>query len=101
MPRSWVAAAVWLDCRGENGFFRIVTSTFNGGQGDKYNLGLETDCAFGAVAGWEDAANLGIYDGGDDQQTPAPRSWVTPSFLQRVAGLTAPINRRMSTFATA
>jgi hypothetical protein len=58
-------------CRGENGFFRIVTSTFRDGQGDKYNLGLETDCAFGAVAGWEDASNLGIDDGPDGDEAAA------------------------------
>lgn len=52
--------------RGETGFFRIVTSTFRNGQGDKYNLGLESDCAFGAVSGWQDAANIAIFDGGDD-----------------------------------
>jgi hypothetical protein len=43
---------------GESGFFRLVTSAFQDGTGDKYNLGIETDCAFGVVSGWEDAANL-------------------------------------------
>jgi hypothetical protein len=45
---------------GESGFFRLVTSAFKDGTGDKYNLGIETDCAFGVVEGWEDAANLGF-----------------------------------------
>lgn len=44
---------------GESGFFRIVTSAFQGGEGNRYNLGIETDCAFGVVDGWRDAANMG------------------------------------------
>ena len=31
---------------GETGFFRIVTSTYKDGQGNNYNLGIETDCKF-------------------------------------------------------
>lgn len=50
----------WGEPWGENGFFRIVTSAFKDGQGDKYNLGLESDCAFGVVDRWEDAVNLGF-----------------------------------------
>lgn len=50
----------WGEPWGESGYFRIVTSAFDNGTGDKYNLGLEIDCAFGVVDRWEDAANLGF-----------------------------------------
>lgn len=73
-------------CRGENGFFRIVTSTFNGGEGDKYNLGLETDCAFGAVAGWEDASNLGIDDGPDGDEADEQEGGIIAALFRRFAG---------------
>lgn len=33
--------------KGENGWFRIVTSKYKGGDGDKYNLGIESRCAYG------------------------------------------------------
>lgn len=32
--------------KGEQGFFKIVTSKFKNG-GNTYNLGIETDCAYG------------------------------------------------------
>lgn len=50
----------WGEPWGESGFFRIVTSAFDIGHGNKYNLGIETDCAFGVVDRWEDAANMGF-----------------------------------------
>jgi hypothetical protein len=31
----------------QQGYFRIVTSTFKNGQGDDYNLAIEQDCAWG------------------------------------------------------
>lgn len=52
----------WGEPWGEDGFFRIVTSAFKKGHGNKYNLGIETDCAFGVVDRWEDAANMGFPD---------------------------------------
>lgn len=86
--------------RGENGFFRIVTSAFRGGEGDKYNLGLETDCAFGAVAGWEDAANLGIYDEPDVEDDSEDNS-MAGLFRRFAGGVTHDVSRRMRGFATA
>lgn len=89
--------------RGESGFFRLVTSAFKGGKGDKYNLGIESDCAFGAVSGWEDAANL-VVNGDEDAQELSPAAgsgWLASSLFKRVAGFTTPINRRMRSFATA
>lgn len=76
-------------CRGENGFFRIVTSTFKGGEGDNYNLGLETDCAFGAVAGWEDASNLGFDDGTDGDEAAEQEGGIVALFRRFARGLPA------------
>jgi cathepsin X len=33
--------------QGEHGFFRIVTSNGMGGQGDDYNLAIESRCTYG------------------------------------------------------
>ena len=30
--------------QGEHGYFRIVTSKYKGGEGDKWNLRIEEDC---------------------------------------------------------
>ncbi|KHN85735.1 Cathepsin Z [Toxocara canis] len=35
-----------LEVPGEKGWFRIVTSTFRGGTGNDYNMGIESDCYF-------------------------------------------------------
>lgn len=84
-------------CRGENGFFRIVTSAFDGGKGDEYNLGLETDCAFGAVSGWEDASNLGVYDGPDGDEGENGVNGIAGMFRR----VSSDVTRRMRGFATA
>lgn len=48
---------------GDLGFFRLVTSAAYNGTGDDYNLGIETDCAFGVPAGWRSARDLPVNDG--------------------------------------
>lgn len=82
-------------CRGETGFFRIVTSTFKDGKGDDYNLGVESDCAFGAVAGWEDAENLGIFDGPEDLEPAASSSSSGNGLIGALFGRAADVHRRM------
>lgn len=32
--------------KGESGWFRIVTSKYKDGSGNKYNLGIESTCAY-------------------------------------------------------
>lgn len=43
----WVGRNSWGTAWGEEGFFRIVTSAYKNGQGNKYNLAIEQDCAWG------------------------------------------------------
>ena len=42
----WIGRNSWGEPWGERGWFRIVTSLYNGGQGDIYNLGIEKNCTF-------------------------------------------------------
>ena len=37
--------------QGESGWFKIVTSLYKNGEGDKYNLGIEENCAYGDIVG--------------------------------------------------
>ena len=41
----------WGEPWGELGFLRIVTSAYDDGRGGSYNLGIERECAYGAVDG--------------------------------------------------
>ncbi|XP_060586917.1 cathepsin Z-like [Ruditapes philippinarum] len=43
----WVGRNSWGTPWGENGWFRIVTSKYKNGEGNKYNLAIESQCAFG------------------------------------------------------
>ena len=36
----------FLYLQGESGWFQIVTSKYKGGEGDKYNLGIESMCGY-------------------------------------------------------
>lgn len=55
---SW--GAPW----GEQGFFRIVTSSYKNGTGDSYNLLLEGDCGWATPSGWV------AYDAEEDRELP-------------------------------
>lgn len=42
----WIGRNSWGEQWGENGWFKIPTSLYKNGQGNKYNLGIERDCSF-------------------------------------------------------
>ena len=44
----------------EQGFFRIVTSTYKDGQGNDYNLAIEQSCGWGVPSTWKKATELGF-----------------------------------------
>ena len=45
--RIFAYMTVVLCFQGENGWARIVTSMYKGGEGNHYNLGIERDCHYG------------------------------------------------------
>lgn len=50
----------WGEPYGEGGLFRIVTSNAMQGQGDKFNLAIESDCGWAVPLGWKPAKELGF-----------------------------------------
>ena len=48
----------WGEPFGESGYFRIVTSAFQDGNGDYYNLAIESSCGWGVPSTWAKASDV-------------------------------------------
>lgn len=44
--RNFVFSNSWGDAFGEMGWFRVVTSIYQNGRGDLYNMGIERECYY-------------------------------------------------------
>ena len=56
----WIVRNSWGTPWAEDGYARVVTSAFRGGEGKSYNLALETACAWAVPGDWVDAADAGF-----------------------------------------
>ena len=71
----WAVRNSWGEAWGEEGFFRIVTSAAFAGQGNDYNLAIESGCGWAVPAGWKKASELGFGDDDEDQTDLVPATY--------------------------